>query len=131
MESTFKQSKNASAIGAATLEIVTNALASIANRTTARLIHTARAHVIKEGEDCSCAIFDTRGQLLAESDTVPILRNAIRTCLETILGSYYPLDEWRDGDVVVTNDPYAGGRSYATAHTNDFCSIRPVFFEGS
>ncbi len=118
------------AIGAVTLEIISSALTAIANRITGRMIHAAQALVIKEAEDCSAAIFDPAGQLLAESHTVPILRNAIRTCIETILAKYYPLDTWADGDVVLTNDPYAGGGSFSTAHTNDFCIIQPVFWQG-
>jgi N-methylhydantoinase B len=113
-----------------TVEIIGNGLKSIANRITARMIRAAQALVIKEGEDCSSAIFDRNGQLLAESDTVPILRNAIGTCMQTILEKYYPLEFWKPGDVVLTNDPYAGGESFATAHTNDFSVIQPIFWEG-
>lgn len=130
METSTETSGPSSAVGTATLEIVTNGLTAIANRIAGRLIHAARAHVIKEAEDCSAAVFDVSGQLLAESDTVPILRNAIRTCVETILRHYYPLESWREGDLVITNDPYAGGESFTTAHTNDFCTIRPIFWDG-
>jgi len=112
------------------LELISNALTSIANRITGRMIHAAQSGVIKEAEDCSAAIFDPAGQLLAESHTVPILRNAIRTCMETILSQFFPLGSWADGDAVVTNDPYAGEGSFSTAHTNDFCIIQPVFWEG-
>lgn len=120
----------AAAANPVTIEIISNAMTAIANRITGRMIHAAQAHVIKEAEDCSAAIFDRDGQLLAESHTVPILRNAIRTCIETILEHYYPIDQWEEGDIVMTNDPYAGDGSFATAHTNDFCTVRPIFWEG-
>lgn len=113
-----------------TVEIIGNALTGIANRITSRMIHAAEAMVIKEGEDCSSALFDRNGQLLAESHTCPILRNAVGTCIKTILEQYFPLESWKPGDVVITNDPFAGGESYSTAHSNDFCSLQPVFNDG-
>lgn len=118
------------AVDPVTMEIAGNALTGIANRITARMIRAAEALVIKEGEDCSSALFDRDGNLLAESHTVPILRNAVGTCMKTILRHYFPLESWNPGDVVLTNDPYAGGESYSTAHSNDFCTIQPVFWEG-
>jgi N-methylhydantoinase B len=113
-----------------TVEIIGNALTAISNRISARMIRAAEALVIKEGQDCSSALFDRDGQLLAESHTVPILRFALGTCMQTILQKYFPPDSWNPGDIVITNDPYAGGESFATAHTNDFAAIQPVFWEG-
>src|SRR5690606_1422311 len=34
------------------------------------------------------------------------------------------------GDVVITNDPYAGGESMAATHTNDYLAFYPIFHEG-
>lgn len=117
------------AVDPVTAEIIGNALTGISNRITARMIRAAEALVIKEGEDCSSALFDRNGQLLAESHTVPLLRNAVGTCMRTILDKYFPVESWQPGDMVLTNDPYAGGESFSTAHSNDFCVIQPVFWQ--
>ncbi|MEM9140095.1 MAG: hydantoinase B/oxoprolinase family protein, partial [Pseudomonadota bacterium] len=37
-----------------------------------------------------------------------------------------PLDQWQDGDVILTNDPYSGGQ-----HLPDFVAFKPVFLDGA
>ncbi|MER9058422.1 hydantoinase B/oxoprolinase family protein [Mesorhizobium sp. M0910] len=110
-----------------TTEITRNALTVIAEQITTRMIRSATSHIIREMEDCSAAIFDARGRLLAESASVPIHLNAINVCLDTILQHYFPISEWKPGDVIITNDPYAGGASLSSHHTNDIITYRPVF----
>jgi N-methylhydantoinase B len=112
-----------------TLEILRNALTSIAERNTTRMIRASTSIIVKEMEDCSAAVFDGQGRLLSESATIPIHLNCTGVCLRTILEDYIPPEEWRPGDIVVTNDPYAGNGSMSTAHTNDYVVFMPVFFE--
>ena len=92
-----------------TLEIVRNSLVMAAEQIAARMIRSATSMIVKEMEDCSAAIFDGDGRLLSESASIPIHLNCIGLCLRTILDHYVPLDSWEEGDVVLTNDPYAGG----------------------
>ena len=113
-----------------TVEIVGNGLIGIAKGITARMIRAAESLTLKEVEDCSAALFDARGRLIAESPSVPIHLSAIGTCLKMLLEKYFPAEVWRPGDVVITNDPYAGGGSLGTAHTNDFTAVQPVFVGG-
>ncbi len=112
-----------------TLEIVRNALTAIAERNTTRMIRASTSIIVKEMEDCSAAVFDGQGRLLSESATIPIHLNCTGVCLRTILEDYIPAEEWHPGDIVVTNDPYAGNGSMSTAHTNDYVVFMPVFFE--
>jgi N-methylhydantoinase B len=112
-----------------TLEIVRNALTAIAERNTTRMIRASTSIIVKEMEDCSAAVFDGQGRLLSESATIPIHLNCTGVCLRTILTDYIPPEEWKPGDIVVTNDPYAGNGSMSTAHTNDYVVFMPVFFE--
>lgn len=113
-----------------TLEIVRSGLALTAEHINARIIRSATSLVVKEMEDCSAALFDDQGRLLAESASVPIHLNAIGLCLQTIIGKYLPLDQWNEGDVVITNDPYAGGESLSSHHTNDAIAYTPIFWGG-
>jgi len=46
-----------------------------------------------------------------------------------VLDHYFPLDTWKPGDVVITNDPYAGGESLSSHHTNDIIAFHPVFHD--
>jgi N-methylhydantoinase B len=113
-----------------TLEIVRNALVMIAEQTTTRMIRSATAVLVKEMEDCSAALFDGQGRLLAESASIPIHLNCIGLCLRTIIDHYIPLDEWDEGDVIITNDPYAGPTSLSSHHTNDIIAFCPMFWRG-
>ena len=113
-----------------TLEIVRNALSAVAERTTGRMIRSANSFIVKEMEDCSAALFDADGRLLAESATIPIHLSCVGVCLKTVLDHYFPPEAWNPGDVVLTNDPYAGEGSMATAHTNDLVVFHPVFWNG-
>jgi N-methylhydantoinase B len=113
-----------------TLEIVRNGLKAIAQRITRRMIRSANSFIVKEMEDCSASILDARGQLLAEEAGPPIQLNTVGVCLKTILEHYFPPSSWKPGDVIITNDPYAGDGSMAATHTNDYLAFYPLFFEG-
>lgn len=120
----------AGAVDPVTLEIVRNALNAVAERVTGRMIRSANSFIVKEMEDCSAALFDADGRLLAESANIPIHLSCVGVCLATVLEHYFPVADWNPGDVVLCNDPYAGGESMATAHTNDLIALSPVFWEG-
>ncbi|MCC7274540.1 MAG: hydantoinase B/oxoprolinase family protein [Alphaproteobacteria bacterium] len=120
----------APAVDPVTLEIVRNAMKAIAERVTRRMIRSANSFIVKEMEDCSASLLDAGGQLIAEEAGPPIQLNTVGVCLKTILDHYFPPAAWRPGDVVVTNDPYAGGGSLAATHSNDYLAFSPVFFAG-
>jgi N-methylhydantoinase B len=113
-----------------TLEIVRSSLVMTAEQINARIVRSAMNVVVKEMKDCSAAVFDGHGRLLSESASVPIHLNAIGACLRTIIDHCIPLSEWNEGDVILTNDPYLGGGSFSTHHTNDVIAYAPIFFEG-
>ena len=73
----------------------------------------------------AAALFDGHGQAVAQSTRIPIHLNSMSVCLEDIVRDHIPLDDWNDGDVILTNDPYAGGQ-----HLPDFVAFKPVFVDG-
>lgn len=113
-----------------TLEIVRNGLKAVAQRITRRMIRSANSFIVKEMEDCSASILDASGQLLAEEAGPPIQLNTVGICLKTVLEHYVPPHAWSPGDVLITNDPYAGGESMAATHTNDYLAFHPIFHDG-
>jgi N-methylhydantoinase B len=113
-----------------TLEIVRNGLKAVAQRITRRMIRSANSFIVKEMEDCSASILDASGQLLAEEAGPPIQLNTVGICLKTVLEHYLPPHAWSPGDVLITNDPYAGGESMAATHTNDYLAFHPIFHDG-
>jgi N-methylhydantoinase B len=111
------------------VEVIYNALKSLAERMSEALVHGAYSFIVREMRDCSSALFDKKGRLIAEGANVPIHLNALGPCLKTILTSYYDIGSLEPGDVILTNDPYAGGKSEGSHHLNDLIMVMPVFLE--
>jgi N-methylhydantoinase B len=114
-----------------TLEVIRHAYESVAEQMTAKVSHTSYSEVVKEGKDCSSAIFDPKGRLIAEGANVPIHLSCLTPLLNTVLTHFFPPDSLASGDVILTNDPYAGGGSRGSHHTNDIVCIQPVIWENS
>lgn len=114
----------ASPVDAATVNIVTNALHSIAEEMGVNLLRSARSTIIREARDMSCALLDREGRIIAEAEHIPVQMSSLtlplRSCLEK-----HPLDTLRDGQVFITNDPFAGGQ-----HLQDITLFSPIFVDG-
>jgi N-methylhydantoinase B len=112
-----------------TLEVIRHALESAAEQMTAAVAHAGYSDIVKEGKDCSSALFDRHGRLVAEGANVPIHLNCLTPVLETVLTDYFPPESLAPGDLILTNDPYIGDGSKGSHHTNDIISIQPVFLD--
>lgn len=111
------------------LEVMNNALRSIAEQMSSTMVRSSYSTIVKEMRDCSSAIFDAEGRLLAEGANIPIHLNCLGPCLNTILTHYFPKDELKPGDIIVTNHPYAGGKSLGSHHTKDIIMVAPIFYK--
>ncbi len=104
------------------LEIIRNALIAAAEEMGVAIYRASRSHAIREMLDFSTALFDANGRNVAQAARIPMHLNSMASCLETILTDFIPRDQWQEGDVVITNDPYCGGQ-----HLPDILTFRPVF----
>lgn len=109
-----------------TLEVLRNALIAGAEEMNVAIWRTARSTVVRETLDYSTALFDGRGRAVAQSTRIPVHLNSMSVCLEDIIAGPIPLEDWNEGDVILTNDPYAGGGQ----HLPDFVAFKPVFAAG-
>src|SRR5690349_9628130 len=109
------------AIDPVTLEVLRNALESIADEMGAVLKRTAFSPNIKERMDASCAIFDSAAQLVAQAEHVPVHLGSMLRSVEATIAAAGTVE---DGDVVIVNDPFTGG-----SHLPDITLVAPVFFE--
>ncbi len=75
---------------------------------------------IKERRDFSCAIFDSKGRLIAQAAHIPVHLGAMPHTLAAVRKSLNFMPE----DIIITNDPYAGG-----THLPDITLIKPVFID--
>lgn len=103
------------------LEIYRSLYTSVAEEMGVSLRRTAFSPNIKERRDYSCAVFDRRGRLIAQGDHMPVhlgsMPMSVRAAIEHC--------RMGPGDVVILNDPYAGG-----THLPDVTVVAPVFGSG-
>jgi N-methylhydantoinase B len=103
-----------------TLSVLASALAGIAEEMGAILIRGSYSSNIKERRDCSTALFDERGNMVAQAEHIPVHLGAMPEAVAAI--------RRRDpvpGDVLAINDPYSGG-----THLPDITLVSPVAHEG-
>lgn len=112
-------------IDSITVEIIGNLLLSIAEEMGAALIRSSYSSNIKERKDCSTAVFDAEGQLVAQAEHIPMHLGSMSDSIRSILRKY-PREQIEDGDMFVANDPYNGGGS----HLPDLVFAAPVFANG-
>lgn len=92
-----------------TLVVIAHALCGTAEEMSAALVRTAYSPNIKERRDCSSAIFDPQGELVAQAENIPVHLGAMPFSVGAALES---VKEWDPGDVVVLNDPFFRGRPH-------------------
>jgi len=103
-------------------EVIARHLLACAEEMGATLMRTAFSPNIKERADCSTAIFDAAGEVIALAQRVPIHLGSMVGAVDEIRKRFRE-DEVRPGDMFIANDPYNGGGS----HLPDINVIAPVF----
>jgi len=106
------------AIDPITLEVLRNALESVADEMGAVLKRTAFSPNIKERMDASCAVFDAAAQLVAQAEHVPVHLGSMLRAVRATVDAAGPVDP---GDVIIVNDPFTGG-----SHLPDITLVAPV-----
>jgi len=87
-----------------TLEILRNQLESVATEMGHVLIRGAYSPNIKERQDCSTALFDASGRMVAQAEHIPVHLGAMPDAVDVVLQK-----DPKPGDVFIVNDPFAGG----------------------
>jgi N-methylhydantoinase B len=102
-----------------TLSVLASALAGIAEEMGAVLIRGAYSSNIKERRDCSTALFDARGRMVAQAEHIPVHLGAMPEAVEAVIQK-----DPEPGDIFAINDPYSGG-----THLPDITLVSPVSHE--
>ena len=102
------------------LEVMGHALASIAEEMGLVLIHSALSPNIRERRDCSAALFDPAGEMIAQAAHIPVHLGALADAVAAIRKL-----EPSPGDLFLLNDPYAGG-----SHLPDLTLIGAIDIDG-
>jgi N-methylhydantoinase B len=86
------------------LQLLGSALRSIADEMGAVLVRSAFSPNIKERRDCSTALFDEQGRMVAQAEHIPVHLGAMPDAVAAVRAR----NPGRD-DVYVLNDPFSGG----------------------
>lgn len=102
------------------LSVLVAALTGIAEEMGALLIRGAYSSNIKERRDCSAALFDSDGAMVAQAAHVPVHLGAMPESVAAVIAHEPAID-----DVWLLNDPFAGG-----SHLPDLTLVSPVTLTG-
>ncbi|MFT5176458.1 MAG: N-methylhydantoinase B, partial [Gammaproteobacteria bacterium] len=112
-------------LNAIEVELLRNALGSIAEEMYFALMKSAYSTNIKERRDHSAAIFDAKGRIVVQGESLPLHLASMLGLVEVVLDRH-GLDALRPGDMFVSNDPFVGRGS----HLPDVALMAPVFHNG-
>ncbi len=104
-----------------TLEIYRALFTSVAEEMGIALRRTAFSPNIKERRDYSCAVFDSKGRVIAQGDHMPVHLGSMPMAVAAAIKEI----DMSSGDVVALNDPFAGG-----THLPDVTLVMPVMVSG-
>ncbi len=107
-----------------TVEVIGNAIASIADEMGETLVRASYSTNIKERRDCSTVLFDAAGRTLYQAEHIPVHLGSLMGVIEEILARH-PVAEIAEGDIFIGNDAYTGGGT----HLPDIVLASPIFYE--
>lgn len=106
-----------------TFAVIHNGLKAIVDEMNLTLFRSAFSPVITEGRDIGGAVFNARGELVAQGKwDLAVFVGLLEYSLKAIVKRYE--NEIEEGDVFIMNDPFIGG-----THFNDVGIVRPVFID--
>jgi N-methylhydantoinase B len=86
------------------LQVIGASLRSIADEMGAVLVRSAFSANIKERRDCSTALFDERGRMVAQAEHIPVHLGALPDAVAAVRAH-----DPAPGEAWILNDPFAGG----------------------
>jgi len=86
------------------LQVIGSALRSIAEEMGVTLVRSAFSANVKERRDCSTALFDERGRMIAQAEHIPVHLGAMPDAVAAVRAH-----DPGPGEVWILNDPFTGG----------------------
>jgi N-methylhydantoinase B len=115
--------KNPPALDATTLTMWWNKLLTIVDEAQVTLLRTAFSRIVTEAWDFSCALFDTKGEMIAQGrHGLPAFLGCMAQALHDFLAAYPPAT-LKPGDSLITTDPWIGA-----SQINDVFFVTPIFY---
>jgi N-methylhydantoinase B len=110
-------------ISAVDLEVVKASLSGIVQEMQNSLFRTGFSTIVRESQDASCALMNTRGEIIAQHVVLPLQIGAFPACCAAVIKEFS--GAFAEGDAFIINHPYQGG----SPHAPDMCVITPMFHQ--
>jgi N-methylhydantoinase B len=107
-----------------TLEILQDAFIAICDEMFETVRRTSQSTIIYEVLDLAVGLTDATGRLITQGNGVPFFLGVIDQAVREVI-SKFTTSGIAEGDIFVTNDPYASG-----THLSDVTVIAPIFAAG-
>jgi N-methylhydantoinase B len=102
------------------LEVARHRLSSVADEMGTVLRRSSLSPNIKERADCSAAVFNVDGEMMAQAEHIPVHLGSMPASVAACLSRFDPVP----GAQYAVNDPFEGG-----THLNDLTLVAPVFIQ--
>jgi N-methylhydantoinase B/oxoprolinase/acetone carboxylase alpha subunit len=112
------------ALDPAGLAVLLARSSGIAEEMLSVLRRAASSPNIKERVDCSTALFSADGELLAQSESIPVHLGSMPASVRAVIDEL-GASGLGPGEAAIVNDPYLGG-----THLNDVTVVQPVHHDG-
>ncbi len=116
---------NGNGVDRFTLEIIKDGLLAIGDEMFVTMQRTSMSTIIYETLDYATGLTDARGRLVTQGNGVTLFLGTLDYGVRSVLDKFGH-DGLNPGDIVMTNDPYAGGGT----HLSDVSLIMPIFYDG-
>jgi N-methylhydantoinase B len=106
---------------AVAFSVLSRALVAVCEEMSIAILRSAYSSIVREGRDCSTALLNSRGEVLAQAARIPIQMNSLSLAMEWFRDRGR-LDGIQRDEILITNDPYCNGQ-----HLNDIMIFAPVY----
>jgi N-methylhydantoinase B len=105
------------------VQVIRSALIAAADEMKITLVKTAYNDLLYEVHDFGVVITDAEGNMIAQSDTMPVFLSVLPDCVQAGLRQYGK-EGFSEGDVILANDPYTTG-----THISDTAVYMPIMVD--
>ncbi|WP_429923302.1 hydantoinase B/oxoprolinase family protein [Agrobacterium vitis] len=105
-----------------TQEIIEGKLIATVDEMGIVMARTSMSPVIYEVLDFACGVLTAKGELIAQMNGITLFTGTFGRQVKSLIDRFGA--DMADGDILLTNDPYAGG-----THACDFAIVKPIFVD--
>jgi N-methylhydantoinase B len=106
------------------LAILARGLRAIADEMGINLVRSAFSTVVREARDCSTALLDAQGRVVAQAEMIPMQTAAVGRSFRHA-AEQLDLSGVDERHAILLNDPFSGGQ-----HLNDIIIFQPIMHGG-